>query len=204
MTKIKDVFEEIFLGINLSTCSKVGEMQEVYTFKKENIFYHSILYNDFGYNKFRNRERYEYLVTSSLLKIKVPKNMKEKYFLKYGDIIISLKKPYKVFNDIIFQKDKIVATNNYVILRKRKSENYYTPFLAYYIENVGIEEFLKENNKMNSELSIEDIKNIELPDISKKEQIHKYFEITDLIKDILKSENRINEILSKYRKNNQD
>ena len=78
------------------------------------------------------------------------------------------------------------------------------PFLAYYIENVGIEELLKENNKMKSELSIEDIKNIELPDISKKEQIHKYFEITDLIKDILKSENRINEILSKYRKNNQD
>ena len=39
MTKIKDVFEEIFLGINLSTCSKVGEMQEVYTdlLSKENV-----------------------------------------------------------------------------------------------------------------------------------------------------------------------
>ena len=193
--KVEDVFKEIFVGINLSTCCKTTEKQDVYTFKKENIIYSSITYNNFGYNKFKNRERYDYIIKNDLQKIQVPKNIKEKYYIKYNDIIISLKKPYKVFNDIITTSDKIVITNNYIILREIDTEKYYAPYLKYYIENIGINELLKKNIRINNELSLEDVKNIELPTISLNEQINKYFEITALVQQILKSENQIIEIL---------
>lgn len=195
MAKIKDVFEEVFVGVNLSTCSNTKEKKDVYTFKKDNILYGSILYNNFGYSKFKNREQYKQLSTNDLLKIKVP-NIKDKYYLRYGDIIISLKKPYRVFNNIITSSDNIIVTNNYIILRKIDSEKYYAPYIAYFIENIGILEMLIETDKRNTELSLENIRNIELPNISKKEQIDKYIEIKVLIKRILQSENRIKEILS--------
>lgn len=196
MLKIKDNFKEIFVGVNLSTCSKNGDMQEVYTFKKEHIIFNSILYNDFGYNRLKYRAQYEHLPNKNFSKVKVPKNIKQKYYLTFGDIVISLKKPYKVFEDIIFRNDKIIATNNYVILRGIDRKKHYAPYLAYYIEKIAIENLLKNSNRINTELSIEDIKNIELPSISKSEQIDKSCEISALIKTILEAEDQIEKILN--------
>jgi hypothetical protein len=201
MTKIKDAFDETFVGINLSTCSNTQKKQEVYTFKKEHIVYNSILYNDFGYEILKNTERYDHLPNKSLSKIAVPENIKEKYYLKYGDIVISLKKPYKVFNDIIIKKDKVIATNNFAILRGINREKYYAPYLVYYIEKVGIENLLNKINKKSNELSLEDVRNIELPDIPRAKQIARYFEIKRLIKVLLKSEEKIDKILNENNQN---
>ena len=192
--KVKDVFKEIFVGINLSLGSKNGEMQEVYTFNKQNIIHNTILFNEFGYNKFKFREKYNHLPNTNLTKIKVPINIKEKYFLKFGDIVISTKKPYKVFNDIIIKNDRIIATNNFIILREMISEKYYYPYLMYYIEKVGIKKLLNESSKMNNELSLEDIKNIELPNIPRNQQFDDYFEVQALTRKILRAEERIEEI----------
>ena len=57
--KIKDIFQEIFVGVNLNNYSKTDETEEVYMFKKDNIVFNSILYNNCGYTKLK-KEPYKY------------------------------------------------------------------------------------------------------------------------------------------------
>ena len=194
--KIKDIFKEVFIGVNLNNYQNETNTQEVFTFKKENIVYNSILYNDYGYNKFKNHIKYESLPNTEFSKIKVSNKISNKYFVTFNDIVITKKKPYKVFTDIITRNERIIATNNYIILRGIIDE-FYAPFVTYYIENKGIKEYLKNNKRKNSELSIEDIENIEIPNISKKEQIDRYLEIETRINKILEYQDQIEEILNK-------
>ena len=194
--KIKDIFNEVFLGVNLSNYTNKKDTQQVYTFKKENIVYNSILYNDYGLSKFKNRQKHISLPNLKFQKKEISKNISDKYFIKYGDIIISIKKPYKVFNDIIVKNEKILVTNNYVVLRGI-SDDFYVPYISYYLENKGIKKYMDNNTKVNTELTIEDIKNIEIPNISKKEQIDRYLEIETRINKILEYQDQIEEILNK-------
>ena len=56
-------------------------------------------------------------------------------------------------------------------------------FVANYLEKIGIEKYVEENKineRSNKELTLLDIKNIELPDISKDEQM----KISNLINNI--------------------
>ncbi|MBQ8892276.1 MAG: hypothetical protein IJ068_05415 [Bacilli bacterium] len=193
--KIKDIFKEVFVGVNLSNYSKNDETEEVYMFKKDNIVFNSILYNNYGYTKF-NKEPYKYLPNKDLIKVKVSKKIKDKYYLRFGDVVISVKKPYKTFNDVIVKNNKIMVNNNYIVLRKIDSDKYYEPYISMYLEFVGIEKYLKnDGKKLNSELSIEDIKNIEIPDISKKKQINLYFTTLSYIRNIIESQESIQKIL---------
>lgn len=194
--KVKDIFSEIFIGVNLNNYKNIDDTQEVYTFKKENIIYNSILYNDYGYNKFK-KNPYKSLPNNKLLKINVSKRINEKYFIMFNDIIISIKKLYKVFNDIITKREKFLVTNNYIILRGINSDMFYAPFVSYYIENIGIKKYLESNNKISNELTIEDIKNIEIPNITLKQQIKRYFSIHSRIMEILKYQDEIKTILNK-------
>ena len=193
--KIKDIFQEIFVGVNLNNYSKTDEIEEVYMFKKDNIVFNSILYNNYGYTKFK-KEPYKYLPNKDLIKVKVSKNIKDKYYLKFGDVVISVKKPYKTFNDVIVKKNKIMVNNNYIILRKIDSDRFYAPYISIYLEMVGIEKYLKTNpSRINDELSIEDIKNIEIPNISKKKQIDIYFKIKSYMTRIIECNENIQKIL---------
>ena len=194
--KVKDIFKEVFVGVNLSNYSKKKDLQQVYTFKKDNINYNSILYNDYGYSKFKNKKQYKSISNNDIFKLDVSKSISDNFFIKYGDIVISVKKPYKVFNDIIVKKEKMLVTNNYVVLRGI-SEDFYAPYVSYYLENRGIKKYLDNNSKANNELTKEDIKNIEIPNISKKEQIDRYFKIETRINKILEYQDQIEEILDK-------
>ena len=55
-------------------------------------------------------------------------------------------------------------------------------FVANYLEKIGIDKYIKENNLSNSDLTRTDINFIELPNISKEEQM-KISELMNLIND---------------------
>ena len=89
-----------------------------------------------------------------------------------------------------------MVNNNYIVLRKIDSDRFYAPYISIYLEMVGIEKYLKTNpSRINDELSIEDIKNIEIPNISKKKQIDIYFKIKSYMTRIIECNENIQKIL---------
>ena len=156
---VKDVFEEIFTGYNM-TNSPVNDKysRDCYFIQKDTIQYTNIM-------------------ESKLVKKRVMTDIKNKYIMKERDIIISLKKPYKVGtyrHTTIFNNDKkVIIPNNFIILRGINMDLYSFIFVSNYLEKIGIEKYIIENKvdeRVNKELSLEDVKNITLPDIKKDEQ----------------------------------
>lgn len=151
--RLENAFKEIFTGLNINTKTslKSNDYKEYNTFLKEALQYSRILDN----------------------KIKITKvycDVKDKYFMKDRDIIISLRKPYKVGTYLKSpESKKILIQNNFAILRGIDMEKYSFIFVSNYLERIGINKFLE--GKENDSFSLEDIKNIELPDIPKEEQM---------------------------------
>ena len=192
--QVKDVFEEIFVGANLSISSKTIEKKEVYTLKKDNIIFNSIFPKETYYSYLNDKKDYKNLLENSLQKVKIPKTIKEKYYIRPSDIIISIKKPYKVLTDVLIKKD-IIVNNNYIILRGIDRKKYTERYLTYYLEYIGIKEILNETKKTGNELSLADIKNIQLPNISITKQHDIYKKITNYIGTILEMEYKIEKTL---------
>lgn len=150
--KVKDVFKEIIVGYNLNNAGVDDEYSKFYkTLQKESIQYTNI-------------------IPKKLIDRKFSSNIKSKFFMQERDILIFVKKPYRVGTYTVNDNLEVIIPNNFIILRGIDMEKYSFIFVANYLEKIGIKEFVQKEN-INRNLSIEDIKNIDLPDISKEKQM---------------------------------
>ena len=160
--KIRDAFDDIFIGYNLTNSIVDDKYAKYYkSLQKDSIQYTNVIPN-------------------KLIEKKYSSDIKKKYYLQNQDIIIFIKKPYRV-GTYSSDDNKIIVPNNFVILRGINDNYYNHIFLANYLERIGIKKYVEKNNKEGN-LNIEDIKDIELPDIPKTDQL----KITHLLKNINK------------------
>lgn len=161
---IKDAFEEVFTGLNMSnSVNNEKHTDEAYFIQKDSIQYTNI-------------------IEKKLVKKTITTDVKQKYFMKDRDIIISLKKPYKVGTYRFNSHKPIIIPNNFVILRGINRDLYSFIFVANYLEKIGIDKYIKENGLASSDLTVTDINFIELPNIPKEDQT-KISELMNLIND---------------------
>ena len=150
--KIKDVFEEISVGYNISNTTVKDKYSKIYkTLHKDSIQYTNI-------------------IDSRLIEKIFTGEIKKKYFIQPRDILIFVKKPYRVGTYTYEINEDIVIPNNFIILRGINIDKYSYIFIANYLEKIGIKKFIEKNNFIGN-LTIDDIKKIELPDISKEKQM---------------------------------
>jgi len=150
--KLKNVFEDIIVGYNFINASVKDEYSKVYKYlQKDSIQYTNI-------------------IESQLIERTFTGEVKKKYFVQPRDILIFVKKPYRVGTLSYEIKEDIVIPNNFIVLRGINMDIYSYIFVANYLENIGINKYIEENNIIGN-LTIEDIKNIELPDITKEKQM---------------------------------
>lgn len=169
--KVRDVFLEIRTGRYFNNTLESNEAMEVYTFKKEALSYST-------------------LVESRLEKRTIYCSIHDKYLMKPRDIIISLKKPYKVGTITYNMKKNVLIPNNFGILRGINMDLYSYVFVSNYLERIGISKYVSEHN-ITGDLSLEDIKDIDLPDIPKEKQMT----ISELMKTINERSNIYSNIL---------
>ena len=150
--KIKDVFEEISVGYNISNTTVKDKYSKIYkTLHKDSIQYTNI-------------------IDSRLIEKIFTGEIKKKYFIQPRDILIFVKKPYRVGTYTYEVNEDIVIPNNFIILRGINIDKYSYIFIANYLEKIGIKKYIEKNNFIGN-LTIDDIKKIELPDISKEKQM---------------------------------
>lgn len=162
--KLEDIFDEIFTGFNINNSNNKNDVKDLFFIQKDSIEYTNIISN-------------------KLVKKRLSSSIKNKYYMQDRDIIISVKRPYKVGTYRFNNSKPIVIPNNFIILRGINRDLYSFIFIANYLEKIGIEKYIKENNldkKENKDLTISDVKNIVLPSITKAEQM----KITNLINSI--------------------
>ena len=136
--KLIDVFSEIIIGYNINNAKVKDEDSKIYkTLQKDSILYTNIIPDR--------------LIEKSF------SGVKKKYFMQDRDILIFIKRPFRVGTYRYQDKEEIVVPNNFVILRGINMDYYSYIFVANYLEKIGIQKYIKENNKTGN-LCIEDIK----------------------------------------------
>ena len=159
--KIRDVFSEIIVGYNINNTVVNDRYSKLYkTLQKDSIQYTNV-------------------ISSKLVEKVFSSDIKDKYFIHGRDILIFVKKPYRVGTYTMDNNPEIVIPNNFIVLRGINMVYYSYIFVANYLEKIGIDKYVSDN-KINGNLSIEDIKNIDLPDISKDKQMR----ISNLLNNI--------------------
>lgn len=176
--KINDVFNEVIVGYNINNTAVNDEYSKLYkTLQKDSIQYTNI-------------------IKSKLVDKVFSSDIKKKYFIHGRDILIFVKKPYRVGTYMRNDDLKIVIPNNFIILRGINMDYYSYIFVANYLEKIGISEYVNDNN-ITGNLSIEDIKNIDLPDIPKDKQmtisklLNNINERSAIYSDILENDDKI-------------
>ena len=150
--KIRDVFDDVIVGYNINNTVVNDKYSKLYkTLQKDSIQYTNV-------------------ISSKLVDKVFSSDIKDKYFIHGRDILIFVKKPYRVGTYMFNDDMKIVIPNNFIVLRGINMLYYSYIFVANYLEKIGIDKYVADN-KINGNLSIEDIKNIDLPDISKEKQM---------------------------------
>ena len=149
---IKDVFKEIIVGYNITNSTTKNDYAKRYkTLQKDSIQYTNI-------------------IKDKLIEKNFTSEVKDKYFMKPRDILIFVKKPYRVGTYTYGDDIELVIPNNFIILRNIDMDKYSYIFVANYLEKVIMDKFKKDDTKKGN-LSIGEIENIELPDISKDKQM---------------------------------
>lgn len=149
---LNDVFDEILVGYNITNAAVKDKYSKMYkTLQKDSI-------------------QYTNMIDSRLIEKAFTGEVKKKYFLHPRDILIFVKKPYRVGTYTFEAKEDIVIPNNFIILRGINMNLYSYIFVANYLEKFGIKNYI-EKNQFVGNLTIDDIKKIELPDISKERQM---------------------------------
>ena len=149
--KLKDVFEDILVGCNIKSSKVDDKYAKIYkTLQKDSIQYTNI-------------------IASKLVEKAYTHDIKPKHFLQPRDILVFVKKPYRVGT---YQHDdlEIIIPNNFIILRGINMDYYSYIFVANYLEKIGIKKFVEERDIVDN-LSVEDLKDLELPDIPKEKQM---------------------------------
>ena len=150
--KVKDVFKEVIVGYNLNNAGVDDEYSRYYkTLQKESIQYTNI-------------------IPKKCIDRKFSSHIKPKFFMQDRDILIFVKKPYRVGTYTVNDKLEVVIPNNFIILRGIDMEKYSFIFVANYLEKIGIKNYIEKEN-IDRNLNKEDIKDIDLPDISKEKQM---------------------------------
>ena len=118
--------------------------------------------------------------------------IKDKYLLKEGDIIIAAM-PSNTTCHVGYcsstEDNNVIINKNFIILRNPINNNYNLEFIAEYLENIGINNFFKNNRTTKEALTVPEVEDIEIPNIS----IEKQNELMSLI-------NPINERIRLYNK----
>ena len=160
---IKDVFKEIIVGYNITNSTTKNDYAKRYkTLQKDSIQYTNI-------------------IKDKLIEKSFTSEVKDKYFMKPRDILIFVKRPYRVGTYTYGDNIELVIPNNFIVLRNIDMNKYSYIFVANYLEKVIMEKF-KEDNTKKGNLSIGEIEDIELPDIPKDKQMT----ISPLLKSINK------------------
>ena len=160
---IKDVFKEIIVGYNITNSTTKNDYAKRYkTLQKDSIQYTNI-------------------IKDKLIEKNFTSEVKDKYFMKPRDILIFVKRPYRVGTYTYGDDIELVIPNNFIILRNIDMDKYSYIFVANYLEKVIMDKFKNDDTKKGN-LSIGEIENIELPDISKDKQMT----ISPLLKSINK------------------
>ncbi len=150
--RIKDVFEEIVVGYNITNAAVKDKYSKLYkTIQKDSIQYTNIIH-------------------SRLIEKAFSGEIKKKFFLQPRDILIFVKKPYRVGTYSYDIKEEVIIPNNFIILRGINMDQYSYIFVANYLEKVGIKKYI-EKNQFVGNLTLDDIKKIELPNIPKEKQM---------------------------------
>jgi len=109
---------------------------------------------------------------------KIYMDVKDKYFLKPNDIIIATI-PSSTTAHVGYCssiEDKVIIKKNLIILRNPFDNNKYNlEFIAEYLENYGIKDYYDNVKKNKEALTIEDVEDIDIPeiDITKQEELIK-------------------------------
>lgn len=149
---LKDVFKEIFVGYNVTNSTGKSNYAKVFKIlQKDSIQYTNI-------------------IESKLIDKALTSEIKDKYFVHGRDILIFVKKPYRVGTYTKGEESDIVVPNNFIILRGIDMDKYSYIFVANYLEKIGIQKYIEENDYKGN-LIISEIEKIELPDIPKEKQM---------------------------------
>ena len=150
--KLIDVFDEIVVGYNKTNAAVKDHYSKIYkTLHKDSIQYTNI-------------------IDSRLIEKAFTGEIKRKYFLQPRDILIFVKKPYRVGAYSYEAKEDVIIPNNFIVLRGIDMEKYSYIFVANYLEKIGIKNYIEQNNFVGN-LTLDDIKKINLPDIPKEKQM---------------------------------
>ena len=138
---IKDVFKEIIVGYNLTNSTTKNDYAKRYkTLQKDSIQYTNI-------------------IRDKLIEKSFTSEVKDKYFMKPRDILIFVKKPYRVGTYTYDDNIELVIPNNFIVLRDIDMDKYSYIFVANYLEKVIMEKF-KEDNTKKGNLSIGEIEDV--------------------------------------------
>ena len=157
---IKDAFDKVLYGFNLPYSLEEEEDKSTKNFntlKKDSIQYCNIIEKKLVHDK--------WYYTSEI---------EERHFMQPRDILIFLKKPYRVGTYTFSKNLEVIVPNNFIILRGINMDRYSYIFVANYLEKIGIKEIVsnkKEKKNYNDNLTIGDIEDFELPDIPKDLQM---------------------------------
>lgn len=127
-----------------------------------------------------------------------------KYFLKEGDIIIatvpSSTTAHVGYCSSLSVEDKCIIKKNFIILRNC-NEKYNAEFVAEYLENFGINDYIENVKKNKEALTTLDLEEIDIPEISIDKQnelmkaIHPINERTRLYNKLISNDNDIKKYL---------
>ena len=150
--KLKDVFEEINVGYNITNAAVKDKYSKIYkTLHKDSIQYTNV-------------------IDSKLIEKAFTGEIKRKYFIQPKDILVFVKKPYRIGTHVHEIKEDIVIPNNFIVLRGINNDLYSYIFVVNYLEKIGIDKYVRENN-IEGNLILSQIEDIDLPDISKEKQM---------------------------------
>ena len=150
--KLKDVFEEISVGYNVTNAAVKDKYSKIYKIlHKESIQYTNV-------------------IDSRLSEKAITGKVKKKHLIHQGDLLIFVKKPYRVGTYKYNPDEEIIIPNNFIVLRGINEDLYSNTFVANYLEKIGIENYVKDN-EITGNLILSQVEDIDLPDISKEKQM---------------------------------
>ena len=110
-------------------------------------------------------------------------NVKDKYLLKEGDIIIA-HIPSNTTCHVGYcsnlDDDNVIINKNFIVLRNPVNDNYNLEFIAEYLENIGISDYFLNYRNNKEGLTIPEVEEIVIPEVS----VQKQDELMSLIKPI--------------------
>ena len=151
---LKDIFKDIYKGVRIEK-DKSYDSIDCYLIDTKDVDKCVINYTNSGIQT-------------------ITMDISNNHILKEGDIIIatvpSSTTCHVGYCSSIEDNVKAVIKKNFIILRNPINDNYNLEFIAEYLENIGINDYINNIKKNKEALTKEDIRNINIPNIDRKDQ----------------------------------